>query len=224
MKKSDIFLFLFLCILFLPFLLSDSLLHAYETFNKNHGLLMSFYKFSILATLGELIGQRIRRGRYINKGFGIIPKAIVWGFLGLAINMSFVIFSKGMPAFLAYAGFDISRTDFFARFFIAFSISVSMNLIFAPVMMILHTIMDRHIHAYDGKLIALTKRIHFGSILQNMDWKREWSFLFVRTIPFFWIPAHTITFLLPAEFRILFAAFLGIALGILLALGELKKQ
>jgi len=49
-----------------------------------------------------------------------------------------------------------------------------------------------------------------------------WNFIFKRTIPFFWIPAHTITFLLPPEFRVLFAALLGIALGLILAIGGQK--
>ncbi len=41
-----------------------------------------------------------------------------------------------------------------------------------------------------------------------------------KTIPLFWIPAHTITFLLPEEFRVLFAAVLSVMLGVLLSLGS----
>ena len=41
-----------------------------------------------------------------------------------------------------------------------------------------------------------------------------------RTIPLFWIPAHTFTFLLPPELRILFAAFLSVALGAILAFAK----
>jgi hypothetical protein len=37
---------------------------------------MSFIKFSILATLGEVIGLRIKTGNYHQKGFGLIPRAI----------------------------------------------------------------------------------------------------------------------------------------------------
>jgi len=223
MKKTDLLLLGFLGLLFLPFILSTTLFDAYDGFNKEHGMIMSFIKFGILATLGELIGQRIRTGRYINPGFGIFPKAIVWGFLGLTINMAFVVFSKGTPAFLGYLGFDIGRTDSFALFIMAFSISTAMNLVFAPVMMTLHAITDRHIQAHKGKLSALSHGIKFGEIMQAMDWKRQWSFVFARTIPFFWIPAHTITFLLPPEFRVLFAALLGIVLGIIMALAAKKK-
>jgi uncharacterized integral membrane protein len=41
--------------------------------------------------------------------------------------------------------------------------------------------------------------------------------VFKKTIPLFWYPAHTITFLLPAGFQVLFAAVLGIVLGVLLS-------
>ena len=37
------------------------------------------------------------------------------------------------------------------------------------------------------------------------------------------VPAHTITFLLPEEARVLFAALLGVVLGILLAVAARKK-
>jgi hypothetical protein len=40
----------------------------------------------------------------------------------------------------------------------------------------------------------------------------------------FWIPAHTITFMLPVSLRILFAAALGIVLGIILALASQKGE
>ena len=32
---------------------------------------MSFFKFAILSTLGEMIGLRLRKGHYNEKGFGI---------------------------------------------------------------------------------------------------------------------------------------------------------
>jgi len=37
-------------------------------------------------------------------------------------------------------------------------------------------------------------------------------------------PAHTITFLLPVEFQVLFAALLGIALGVILSIGVLMSK
>jgi len=185
---------------------------------------MSFVKFSILATLGEIIGLRIKEKVYFKKGFGIVPRAIVWGFLGITIKMAFIIFAKGVPEFLIQIGLEnINDENFLNKLIKAFSISASMNLIYAPIMMTLHKITDTHILYNNGKIMCIFKKIKFGEILINLNWSVQWNFVFKKTIPFFWIPAHTITFLLPAEYQILFAAILGIILGILLAIASLKK-
>lgn len=78
----------------LPFFIFESVYEFYSSFNKEHGMIMSFIKFGILATIGEVIGLRIKEGVYNRKGFGILPRAIVWGFLGLTIKMAFIILRK----------------------------------------------------------------------------------------------------------------------------------
>ena len=55
MKKSDILFFLFVIALFLPFFISDTIYDWYKSFNAIHGMVMSFVKFAILATLGDKI-------------------------------------------------------------------------------------------------------------------------------------------------------------------------
>lgn len=229
MKKRDIGFLLFVALLFAPFFLIDSVYEFYTTFNKEHGMVMSFIKFAILATMGESIGLRIKEGVYNKKGFGLIPRAIVWGFLGLTIKMAFVIFAKGTPEFLAYLGMKNVNEVFNGEFtggklLIAFSISAAMNLIYAPVMMTLHKITDMHIIKNGGTVKGLLKPILFKEHFVNLDWKIQWGFVFKKTIPFFWIPAHTITFLLPVQYQVLFAAILGIVLGILLAIASLKSS
>ena len=67
MKKSDILFFLFVIALFLPFFISDTIYEWYKSFNAIHGMVMSFVKFAILATLGEMLGLRISTGVYHNK-------------------------------------------------------------------------------------------------------------------------------------------------------------
>jgi hypothetical protein len=192
-------------------------------------MVMSFFKFALLATLGEVIALRIRTGNYNEPGFGIIPRMIVWGFLGLAINMAFNIFATGAPVFLAYMGLKDAPQTMAGGFsgmklLDAFTISTTMNLIFAPVMMTIHKITDTHIIQTGGTVKGLFSPIPVASIFKNMNWDVMWNFIFKKTIPFFWIPAHTITFLLPVEFRVLFAAILGIALGLILAIGSLKSR
>lgn len=188
---------------------------------------MSFIKFAILATLGESIGLRIKTGNFNEKGFGIIPRAIVWGFLGLTIKLAFVIFATGTPNFLAYMGLEEAgsamKGDFSStKLLIAFSISACMNVIYAPVMMTLHKITDIHIINNKGTVAGLFSKIEFANIFKAINWDVQWNFVFKKTIPFFWIPAHTITFLLPTDFQVLFAALLGILLGVILSIASKK--
>ena len=184
---------------------------------------MSFLKFAILATLGESLGLRIRKGVYDYKGFGLLPRAIVWGFLGIAIKISFLIFQTGAVNFLGYI--EITLGDSFGyKLLQAFAASAFMNLIFAPVMMTLHKITDTHIVATGGTLKGFFSRIDVAVILQKVDWHTMWGFVLKKTIPFFWIPAHTITFLLPASLQVLFAAILGVVLGVILAFAANKSK
>ncbi len=222
MKKQDIVFLVGIFATLALFVFVKPVTDWYISFNKEHGMIMSFVKFAILATLGEVIALRINKGVYNEVGFGLIPRMIVWGFLGLGINMAFLIFSNGAPAFLAYLGLTEAPAAMKGGFtslklLDAFTISTSMNLIFAPIMMTLHKITDTHIISTGGTIKGFFTPIRFAKIFKNMNWDVMWNFVFKKTIPFFWIPAHTITFLLPAEFRVLFAALLGIALGLILA-------
>jgi hypothetical protein len=227
MKKSDIIVIIACILCFLPFFVSDTVYDFYNSLNADHGMITSFIKFAILATFGEVIGLRIRTGYYIQKGFGLIPRAIVWGVLGLTIKLAFVVFAVGTPAFLSYLGIKEASTAMqsslsLMKILVAFSISATMNIIYAPLMMTFHKITDTHIINNGGTLAGFFRPIKFGEIFTNLNWNVQWNFVFKKTIPFFWIPAHTITFLLPAEFQVLFAAILGIVLGVLLAIASQK--
>lgn len=228
MKKQDLIFLTFCLGLFLPFFISSELYSFYNSFNSEHGMIMSFIKFAILATMGEAIGLRIRTGSYNQKGFGLIPRAIVWGFLGLTIKLAFVIFGVGAPAFLKYMGVEgiseAMKGDFSAvKLLGSFTISATINIIYAPVMMTFHKITDTHIVNNGGTVAGLFTPIKFKEIFKNLNWEVQWNFVIKKTIPFFWIPAHTITFILPADMQVLFAALLGIALGVLLALASMKS-
>ena len=215
MKKQD-FLFIFvLVIIFLPFFVSESIYNWYKSFNAAHGMVMSFVKFGILATLGEMLGLRISAGVYNRKGFGVLPRAMI-------------IFSKGVPQFMEYMGMANAAAIINGEFcldklWIALAISVAMNTIFAPVFMTFHKITDTHILDCGGSPRSLLTPIPMTRIITHLNWDAQWNFVFKKTIPFFWYPAHTITFLLPGEMRVLFAAILGVVLGVLLAIAARMK-
>lgn len=228
MKKSDLIFAICVVALFLPFFVIPSVYDWYKTFNAEHGMIMSFLKFAILSTMGEMLGHRISTGSYYSKTFGIAPRAIIWGFLGMGISMAMTIFSVGTPAFLVKLGMEnaidvfVSPEFSWDKVLVALSVSVAMNTIFAPVFMTFHKITDAHIARCGGSVKALITPIPMAEMFANINWNAQWGFVFKKTIPFFWYPAHTITFLLPAEQRVLFAAVLGIVLGVLLAV-SIKK-
>ena len=227
MKKNDI-LFILGCLAFFGlFFFIEPLKNwflEYSRLKDWHSLLMAFLKFGILATLGESIGLRIQKGVYNYKGFGLIPRAIVWGVLGMAISMAMTIFSVGTPIFLENLGVNTASTEFGTKLLVAFCISVTLNLIFAPVFMTFHKVTDTHILNTGGTLGGFFTPLPFNNIFSNLNWSVLYGFVFKKTIPFFWIPAHTITFMLPPQWRILFAAFLGIVLGVLLSIGAMKSK
>lgn len=233
MKKydfKDLILILFLPVLFAVFGLIPVLYKFYNEFNKFHPFIMSFLKFVILATYGEIAAYRINNKRYPAKSFGILPKMIVWGFLGIAIKAAFIIFSKGTISLLnsIFRNFPVnilSSKDFsILKLASAFSISLTMNLIFAPVMMLTHKITDLYISKSEGTFNGILKtKFRITELLSSIDWKNFGGFVLSKTIPFFWIPAHTITFLLPESFQVLYAALLSVALGLFLAYKPVKK-
>ncbi len=217
MKIKDLFALCFIAVL-IVFFVTPVTRSAYENAYKFSPELISFIKFAILATFGEMAGARIRSGNYYSKEFGLLPKALIWGLLGAAISIAFRIFSGGVGSFPVFA--DVNQYP--GIILKAFTISFLMNIIFAPVMMLTHKVTDQHIADGGGRFYF--KNINISDILSRIDWAQFWGFLMKKTIPFFWIPAHTVTFLLPAEFRTLFAAILSIFLGVFLSIKAAGRQ
>ena len=153
---------------------------------------------------------------------------VVWGILGMGINAAMIIFSKGVPQFMEYMGMANAAATFTSeamsldKVLVALAISVTMNTIFAPVFMTFHKITDTHILMCGGSIKSLITPIPMTKIITGLNWNVQWNFVFKKTIPFFWYPAHTITFMLPPDMRVLFAALLGIVLGVLLAVAARK--
>lgn len=188
---------------------------------KNHPYFMGFCKFGILATMGELLASRIGIGRW-NRPSGLIYRSIVWGLIGMMIVLMFEVFSSGVVSASAKGLLMDSNEGALAKFIIPFFISAIMNLTFAPAFMIAHRISDTYIDLTCGKGLPFNE-IKLSVVLACIDWQNMISFVVMRTIPFFWIPAHTIVFLLPPEYRVLVAAYLAIALGAILSYSKRRN-
>ena len=229
MKKSDLIFLIVALIVLLPFFISDRVYSYYLLATNTHPYAMAFLKFAILATAGESIGLRIKNNIYNYPGFGLAPRAIVWGILGVGIAIAMKVFSAGAPRMVEGFGIpgvtEAMSGPFSGKKLLgAFSISVLMNSFFAPVFMTFHKITDTHILENGGSLRALITPIPMRRIFGELNWQTQWSFVFKKTIPLFWIPAHTITFLLPATFQVLFAALLGVILGVLLSIAAVLSR
>lgn len=228
MKKSDILVIIIIVAFLLPFFLCNSVFGGYKHLNEMHPYLMAFVKFAILATFGEMLAMRIKSGNYYTKGFGIFPRMIIWGFFGVWIAFGMKVFATGIPIVVEKIGISGLTAAMIGDFSLlkllgAFCISLMMNTSFAPVFMTTHKITDAHIMQYRGNAKCLITPIDIKGIFPNLNWDVQWNFVFKKTIPFFWIPAHTLTFILPPDYQVLFAALLSVALGLILAFASLKS-
>jgi hypothetical protein len=231
MKRSDFIVAGVILLVLLPFFIFPPVLKAYQDLNAAHAYLLSFIKFAVLATFGECLGLRIRTGVYNKPGFGLMPRAIVWGFLGVAIKIAFVIFGEGAPMMLKTMGVHFSFPNpgdvlrqpelSWIKLLAAFSVSTTMNLFFAPVFMAFHRVTDTHILNTGGTMKGFLTWIQVGRCFKEINWYDFWNFVLKKTIPFFWIPAQTINFLLPEGYRILVAAAYSIILGVLMSMAAL---
>ena len=187
----------------------------YQSANTSHPYLAAFVKFMFLATMGELLALRIRHKHWKRPAY-LWARALIWGFLGAMIAMAFQLFNAGVIAltkngWLPFGEFKLA---------IAFFTSTLMNIWFAPAFMLFHRCTDTFLDLRKES----GKRPSIKEITTTIDWTIFVRFVLLRTIPFFWIPAHTINFLLPSEFRVLVAAVLSIVLGLLLAFANRNKK
>jgi hypothetical protein len=170
---------------------------------------MGFIKFAVLATMGELLALRLSNKAWI-KPAGLIYKIIIWGLIGVMVTFMFSFYSAGVSTMLE--GLNISPGNrFLSSLFPAFLTSLIMNLTFGIVFMGMHRMSDTYI---DMRLD--NKKPSLKELVQAIKWDAFISFVVFKTIPLFWIPAHTITFMLPPFYRVVVAAYLSIILGVIL--------
>lgn len=181
-----------------------------------YAYVMGFCKFALLATMGELLVTRIATGTW-KRPRGLPARVIVWGIVGVLVVLMFTLFNGGVMV-AADKGLLPVGEGWVKTLLVAFWTSALMNLTFGPVFMAAHRISDAYIDARadNGKLRLI-------DAILDVDWRRFLEFVVGKTIPFFWIPAHTIDFLLPPGYRVLVAAFLSIALGVILTWGKKSK-
>ena len=170
---------------------------------------MGFIKFAILATMGELLALRLAH-RAWKRPVGMVYKTAVWGLIGVMITFMFAFYSAGVSAIIANSNINLGD-GLFSTIFPAFLTSLLMNLTFGIVFMGFHRITDTYI-----ELRVSQNKPSLQELIKAIRWDTFISFVVLKTIPLFWIPAHTLTFMLPPAYRVVVAAYLSIILGAIL--------
>lgn len=213
LKKAD-FIWLAALLVWVIILVLPVSREIFMDFTKAHPYIGGFIKFAILASMGDLLGIRLQKGDYyIPKGF--IYRAVVWGIIGMMVALVFTVFMEGAGAaqkagLLPFEGVALAQ---------AFFGSAIMNLTFGPMMMAMHKFTDLYIDSMYEK----SGKITLSYLVDKVDWHSLVEFSWAKTCTFFWIPAHTIVFMLPSVYRVLISAFLSIALGLLLSIAKRRK-
>ena len=169
---------------------------------------MGFIKFALLATAGELIAGFIVNGE-ATVPVKVVWRFIIWGFIGMWITFMMGVFKT------AVTGMGLGGEN---KFLSAFFVSLIMNTTFGPTFMAIHKCTDKFL-----ELRAKKEKANLTAVVKNIDWSNFFSFTLLKTVPIFWIPAHTLTFLLPSQYQVMMAAGLSVALGIILSFGNRKK-
>lgn len=165
-----------------------------------HPIITAMAQFAVLGTFGDIISHWIVKRKIISPyNFKtLMLKVIEWCILAVLIKYAFVGF-QGFVDELINQNY-LPHLSGFSR---SFSVSTLMNLQFGPFLVIMHRLMDN--------LIA-----------GKQNWKNLDKGFY--SLVWFWIPAHTITFILPKEFQIGLAALWSLALGIILGFYNRKAS
>lgn len=170
------------------------MIDLYVSFLKAHPLASSALQVALLGTFGELLGCRIRgRGWLPFSRVQLALKIGVWAFLGITFKVAFAGFFGFVDALAAKGLWPDLGGSVLWR---AFGVSLFCNGLFGPCMMAFHRWTDARIEG-----TAMVWETLYGA----------WA-----TLVWFWVPAHTVTFSLPAHFQVGLAALWAVALGAIL--------
>jgi hypothetical protein len=186
---------------------------VFLTLTASHLFIMGFVEFALLATTGEMIALKISGGVF-RFPRGIFYKMAVWGLIGMAIALMMPVFAAGVAS-VQQGGILPGMGN---KLITAFITSVLNNLSFGAAMMGFHTISDTVI-----ELAVSKEKISPREIIAKTSWDLYIGFVILRTLPLFWIPAHTVTYMLPSQYRVFFSSVLSIALGLILTIAKRKN-
>ena len=167
-------------------------MNTYVEFVKAYPIYSAMIQFAILGTLGDVISKWTQQGNFVfpYKLPIVILKMIEWAIIAITIKYAFVGYQGFVDDLISHQ--LLPDLDLFGR---ALAVSVTMNLQYGLFLVIFHRILDN--------LIA--KQNNWKNIDKGM-----------LSLIWFWIPAHTITFMLDKPYQIGLAAIWSVVLGFIL--------
>lgn len=189
---------------------------VYVELNLAMPYLIGFIKVGIMGTMGELLGGKVVTGKWRLSGVRIGERALVWAVLGTSFVVVFPMFSFGVEGAQKAGLIGFSNVPLMTSLIK----STFMNVVFGFPMMCFHRLTDT---AIDNG--GLFRKWNIPNTFRSIDWDNMFKVVGVAVF-WFWIPAQTFTFMLPPEFRVMSAALLAIALGLIMGFSKklsLKK-
>ena len=177
-------------------------MELYVEWVTQNPILSAFIQFAILGTLGEFCTAIIKNKKLtlFCTWWQLLLKSICWGVLGIFIKYGFT----GMKGFVKGLNEHNMLPDFFfTGFGLAFITSLCLQLFFGPHIMFLHRIFD-------------------NLILKKWDFRGMKNALL--TLLWFWVAAHTFTFMMPPVYQIGLAALWSVVLGIIMGITAPKHN
>ena len=181
---------------------------VFKALTRAYPFTMGFFKIAVLGTMGEMLGGRIVTGSWRLAGIRLPQRTLVWGFLGVVFTAIFPLFSFGVDGLLEAGLVPGAGTVLAAALWKSFFL----NLIFGFPMMVFHRVTDTLIGIWS-----------LAEVTAGIDWRNMYRIVGAACL-WFWVPAHTITFLLPPEFRVVSAALLAVVLGAVLGIAKKLAQ
>lgn len=167
-------------------------MNSYVELVKEYPIYSAMVQFAILGTLGDIFSKWVQQGK-VHKPYKvsiILLKMLEWAIIAITIKYAFTGFQGFIDSLVAHH--LLPELSNFAR---AFTVSVTMNLQYGLFLVIFHRFLD-------------------NVIAKKHNWKNIDKGMF--SLIWFWIPAHTITFMLEKPFQIGLAALWSVVLGFIL--------
>lgn len=167
-------------------------MNSYVELVKEYPIYSAMIQFAVLGTLGDIFSKWMQKSSIFSpyKWHVVLLKMLEWAIIAITIKYAFVGFQGFVDGLVSHN--LLPELGNLGR---AFTVSVTMNLQYGLFLVIFHRFLDN----------VIAKEKNWKNIDKGM-----------LSLVWFWIPAHTITFMLDKPYQIGLAAVWSVVLGFIL--------